>query len=92
MPVKLFAYAEEKPIQKSASPTTTADKKLKFTSSINAGFQDILTPLILTFNNKLKNYDSTKIQLTDTLLNPYKSSSAGIDTSGKPERVNIRSC
>lgn len=82
-PVKLFAYAEEKPIQKSASTTTTADKKLKFTPSINAGLQDILTPLTLTFNNKLKNFDSTKIQLTDTLLNPYKSSSTSIDTSGK---------
>lgn len=83
-PVKLFAYAEEKVAQKTASATTSAaDKKLKFTASLNAGLQDILTPLTLTFNNKLKNFDSTKIQLTDTLLNLYKSSSASLDTSGK---------
>ena len=82
-PVKLFAYAEEKPAQKSTATTTAADKKLKFTASLNAGLQDILIPLTLTFNNKLKNFDSTKIQLTDTLLNPYKPSSASLDTSRK---------
>ncbi len=82
-PVKLFAYAEEKPAQKSAATTTAADKKLKFTASLNAGLQDILAPLILTFNNKLKKFDSTKIQLTDTALIPYKSSSINLDTSGK---------
>ncbi len=82
--INLFAYAEEKPAQKSTSTTPTAkDKKLKFIPSVNAGVQDILTPLTLTFNNKLKNFDSTKIQLTDTLLNPYKSSSISLDTSGK---------
>ena len=72
-PIKLFAYQEEKPAQKTSSTTTAEDKKLKFTSSINAGQQDLLTPLTLTFNNKLKNFDSAKIQLTDTLFNSYKS-------------------
>jgi hypothetical protein len=81
-PVNLFAYAEEKPAQKGAATATPADKKLKFTASLSAGLQDILTPLTLTFNNKLKSFDSTKIQLTDTLLNPYKSS-ASLDTSRK---------
>ena len=82
-PVKLFAYQEEKPAQKTSSATTAEDKKLKFTSSASGGLQDLLTPLTLTFNNKLKNFDSTKVQLTDTLLNPYKSTSVSIDTSGK---------
>ena len=81
--VKLYAYAEEKPVQKSTSTTSQTDKKFKFTTSLNAGLQDILIPLTLTFNNKLKNFDSTKIQLSDTLLNPYKASSVTLDTSGK---------
>ncbi|MEP7228972.1 MAG: Ig-like domain-containing domain [Ginsengibacter sp.] len=82
-PVTLFAYQEEKPAQKNNTATTPPDKKLKFTASLNTGVQDILTPLTLTFNNKLKNFDSTKIQLTDTLFKPYESLSASLDTTGK---------
>ncbi len=83
-PVKLFAYIEEKKVQKTvAAVASAADKKLKFTSSISAGLQDLLTPLTLTFNNKLENFDSTKIQLTDTLLSPYKPLSVNLDTTGK---------
>jgi uncharacterized protein (DUF2141 family) len=82
--VKLFAYAEEKPKAKSASKSTTsAEKKLKYTTSIANNMQDLLTPLTIEFNRKLKNFDSLKIQLTDTLLNPYKSVVVSMDTTGK---------
>lgn len=83
-PIKLFAYEEEKPKPKSSSSTaTTSDKKLKYTASIESGKQDLLTPLTLSFNHKLKNFDSLKIKLTDTLLNPYESAIVSIDTTGK---------
>ncbi|MEO6220166.1 MAG: Ig-like domain-containing domain [Ginsengibacter sp.] len=83
-PIKLFAYSEEKPAQKGASTTTpAADKKLKYTTSLNSGLQDILIPFTITFNNKLKNFDSTKLTLTDTLLNPYKPILISLDSSGK---------
>ena len=82
-PVNLFAYAEEKPAKKGVATITPADKKLKFTASLSVGLQDILTPLTLTFNNKLKSFDSTKIQLTDTLFKPYKPLSAVLDTTSK---------
>jgi len=82
--VKLFAYAEEKPkIKSTATNTTPADKKLKYTASIVSGSQDILTPLTLEFNRKLKDFDSLKIELTDTLLNPYKSALVSIDSTHK---------
>jgi hypothetical protein len=82
--VKLFAYAEETPKVKSTTTiTTTADKKLKYTPSIVNGRQDILTPLTLEFNHKLKNFDSLKIELTDTLLNPYKSALVSLDSTQK---------
>ena len=83
-PIKLFAYAEEKTKAKStAANTTTSDKKLKYTASIAGGVQDLLTPLTLEFNHKLKNFDSLKIELTDTLLNPYKSALVSIDSTHK---------
>jgi uncharacterized protein (DUF2141 family) len=72
-PVTLFAYAEEKPVVKNTSSgTSPSDKKLKYTAPVSSAPQDILTPLTILFNNKLKNFDSLKIKLTDTLLNPHK--------------------
>ncbi|MEP6582816.1 MAG: Ig-like domain-containing domain [Ginsengibacter sp.] len=89
-PVDLLAYAEEKPVQKASSVIAAADKKLKFTASLNTGLQDILTPLTLTFNNKLKNFDSTKILLTDTLFNPDNSISVRLDTTSKKVIIQTR--
>ncbi|HEY5408822.1 MAG TPA: Ig-like domain-containing domain [Ginsengibacter sp.] len=83
-PVKLFAYTEEKPKPKSSSgKSTSAEKKLKYTTSIDNGRQDLLTPITIEFNRKLKNFDSLKIELTDTLFNPYKETVVSIDTTGK---------
>jgi hypothetical protein len=82
--IKLFAYQEEKPKPKSPSTNTaSSEKKLKYTTSIVNSRQDLLTPLTIEFNRKLKNFDSLKIQLTDTLLNPYQSAIVNIDTTGK---------
>ena len=83
-PVNLFAYQEEKPKPKAASAgTASSEKKLKYTTSILNNRQDLLTPLTIEFNRKLKNFDSLKIRLTDTLLNPYNSTIVSIDTTGK---------
>lgn len=88
-PIKLYAYQEEKPKPKTAPAGTPASKKeLKYTTSISNGRQDLLSPLTLEFNHKLKNFDSLKIQLTDTLLNPYKSAIVSIDTTGK--KISIK--
>ncbi len=76
--------AEEKTKAKSTgTATTAADKKLKYTVSVTNGRQDLLTPLTVEFNHKLKNFDSSKIQLTDTLLNPYKSALVSMDSTHK---------
>lgn len=82
--INLFAYAEEKPVVKTNTSAGAAqDKKLKVTSSLNNGQQDILSPLTLTFNNKLKDFDSSKIKLTDTLYNPYTPTRITLDSTGK---------
>ena len=88
-PIQLFAYAEEKPFTKPATGNKTiAQKKLKYTTSISGGTQDLLTPLTLKFSNKLKNFDSLKIQLTDTLFNPIPSVAVSIDTTEKEVVIN----
>ena len=86
--VKLFAYAEEKPKPKPVATTTSAaDKKLKYKTSIEGDRQDLLTPLTIEFNHLLKNFDSLKIQLTDTLFNQYKNITVTLDTTRKKVTV-----
>lgn len=84
--VRLYAYEEEKEVKKpSGQPVrSAADKKLKFTSSLGAnGPQDVLTNLVLTFNNKLKLFDSTKIILTDTNFNKINEAGITLDSTRK---------
>ncbi len=81
--VQLFAFAEEKPFVKPSNVKSPAEKKLTFTNSLSSGAQDLLSPLFMTFSSKLKNFDSTKIKLTDTLFNPVNSATFKIDTTLK---------
>ncbi len=63
--VSLFAYTELKPTVK-APVVANTEKKLKYTTPITNGRQDILTNLQLSFNKPLKTFDTSKIILTDT--------------------------
>ena len=86
-PVELFAYAEEKN-EKPASTTPAAVKKnpeklLKYTTSLSNGVQDLLTPLKIQFSVPLKNFDSLKIKLTDTLYHPITTALVSLDTTKK---------
>ena len=82
--VQLYAYAEEKPKPKSPAASPASSKKeLKYTTSISNGEQDLLTALTLDFNRRLKDFDSLKIQLTDTLYRPISAAMVSIDTTGK---------
>jgi hypothetical protein len=49
--------------------------------------KDLLTPLELTFSEKLQLFDSSKLKLTDTLFQPVGNYSLQSDTSGK--KVNL---
>lgn len=87
-PQKLYAYAQEKPFVKPpAEGRSPADKKLKYTVSFSGNIQDIISPIKLDFNHKLKNFDSLKIRLTDTLFNPIRSAVVTIDTAHKEVTV-----
>ncbi|HEU5365773.1 MAG TPA: Ig-like domain-containing protein [Hanamia sp.] len=85
-PVELFAYAEEKNAKTRTTPAAVKknpEKLLKFTSSLSNNIQDLLTPLTLSFAVPLKNYDSSKIHLTDTLFHPISTAVILMDTTFK---------
>lgn len=89
----LFAYQEFK--KKEGKPTTTPtpggngkqivkagveDKRLKYTVNLENGQQDLLSPMLFTFNKPLKAWDSTKIVLYDTSFNPVSGYKLSLDT------------
>jgi hypothetical protein len=91
-PVKLYAYSQQnnsKPVSKAALPAKKpAGNTLKYTTSISEGKQDLLSPLTFTFPVPLKNLDSSKIKLTDTLFNTIASATVSIDTNQTKITVN----
>ena len=84
-PVVLYAYAQEKNQKPATRPAVSskkpAEKILKYTTSASAGSQDLLSPFTLSFSVPLKNFDSSKIKLTDTLFNPIQSAEISLDTT-----------
>jgi hypothetical protein len=92
--VDLYAYQQEKEEKKKNTTTnggnsSTAKKKepkekrLRFNTSFSGKSQDLLSDLTLTFTDPLKNFDSTKIFLTDTNFNQTKGTIITIDTTRK---------
>jgi len=87
--VTLYAYEQEKEKKKAssvvASPSSAADKKFKFTSSVSSSSpQGLLNDsLQLHFNNTLKKFDTNQIILTDTNYNKIASSTIILDSSRK---------
>ncbi len=92
-PVTLYAYAEEKDSKKTAttkdaSGKSAADKRLKYATSLTTLQQDLNNDLVVTFNRKIKTWDSTKIQLTDTLFSAIPGVSFRLDSTKK--LINIQ--
>jgi hypothetical protein len=86
--IKLYAYAEEpeKPIPTKQTP----EKKLKYVSKVPSEEQDIQKDLSIDFNKKLKNFDSLKILLTDTLNNQIDGYSLSLDSTQKKVTLNYK--
>jgi uncharacterized protein (DUF2141 family) len=85
---KLFAYQQDQEAVKSSSGIK-ADKKIpvKFTTSLDNNFQDLLTGLTINFNKTLHSFDSSKLKLTDTLYNALPFKIAFIDTLQSKIRI-----
>lgn len=74
-PVKLYAFVAEPDTSKiiqNASSIKATDKKIRYQSNLENGKQSLLNDLILTFDKPLKNFDTTKVLLTDTSFIPIK--------------------
>jgi hypothetical protein len=76
--IVLYAYAEESPKPKTTTnkesnkkPTRKEVKEHKLHVSLNmqGGKQDLLSPLYIQYDQPILKYDSTQLQLTDTLYN-----------------------
>ncbi len=84
--VTLYAYEEEKEKKKqpSLSAKPVIEKKLKFTPPPSKNMlQDLRSDFELHFNNTLKNFDTTKIVLTDTNNNKIEGISISLDSTRK---------
>lgn len=88
--VLLYAYEEEKDKKKvpSVAVKSVPDKKLKFTPVPSKNMQqDLRSDFELHFNNTLKNFDTSKIVLTDTNNNKIEGISISLDSTRKIIRI-----
>ena len=85
--INLFAYVEEKEKPRATKATTPAEKKLTYTTRLRQEKQDLFSDLVIEFNKPLKNFDSGKIMVTDTLHNIYREAMVSIDSTGKKVSV-----
>jgi uncharacterized protein (DUF2141 family) len=76
-PVTLYAFAPKEEIKK--APATGSgqpanrnkdDKRIKFNTSLEGGRQDLLSELVLTFENKLVTYDTARFAFLDESFKP----------------------
>jgi hypothetical protein len=78
----MYAYAEEGPkpktVVKKPAPATNnkkgkakkEEKKLHLANNLKGGKQDILSDLVLTYDQPIEKHDSTLLLLTDTFYHP----------------------
>jgi len=90
--ILLYAYAEEGPKPKTTSNNNKVnnnakkgkkeEKKLHLATSLQGGKQDLLSNLVLSYDQPIDSVDSTLLHLTDTLYNPLPYTfSRGTDTT-----------
>ncbi|MGZ8558513.1 MAG: Ig-like domain-containing protein [Chitinophagaceae bacterium] len=94
-PITLYAYAtKETPIITNAASTSTAnkkpaDKRLKFSTNLSGNEQDLLDKFVITFENKLKNFDSAKVHFSrDTTFTPITDYNWNLDSTRKKLTLN----
>ncbi len=59
------------------------DKRLRYTSSLEAGAHDVLKPFTISFPEPLKSFDSTKLRFTDASFQPITGYRLLMDTGNK---------
>jgi len=83
--ISLFAYAEKTEPAKApsglAGDKKGGDKNLRFQNNINAGRQDLLSSLELTFKNPLKKIEVDSIVLCDTSFKKLNGYTVSLDST-----------
>lgn len=92
----LYAFAEEEESGLSRGGKTTGstsrttgkstpkkEKKLTYTTSLEANQQDLLSDLRITFSDSLVEFDETKLHFTDTAFTAISGYSLEADSTGK---------
>lgn len=91
--ITLYAYANRPPgpaTTTTTAPATrrgrnepvTADRRLKFTTNLTGGLQDLLGDFVMTFEQPLRSYDSTRLSLhTDSIFTPVPAYRLVLDSS-----------
>jgi hypothetical protein len=86
----LYAYQalEPKPTTTSSQPAVKAvsnkeDKRLRYTTTLENGRQDLLKPFQIKLQRKIQQLDTAGIILLDTFYRPITGTSLKVDTSGK---------
>lgn len=84
----LYAFeAYKRPVAKpAAGPVKTAagkreDKRIRFSTDLQGGEQDLLNDLHLTFNKRLTRFDSTGFVITDTGFQPLSDFHVSLDST-----------
>lgn len=91
--LQLFAFQAFKKVEKKKASSTSTNKKqpvtgLRYNKSIEGNEQDILKPLSLNFDTKIKLNDSFPILLTDSLNKVVEGYTISLDTSKQSVQVN----
>src|SRR5688572_22718890 len=93
-PVTLYAFAAKEKAPQGAAATDDrnkkpADKRLKFTTNLAGDRQDLLEKFVMTFDTKLKDFDSSKVHFTtDTIFSPLSGFSWEMDSTRKKLTLN----
>ncbi|MFN2439058.1 MAG: Ig-like domain-containing protein [Chitinophagaceae bacterium] len=94
-PITLYAFKETPATRTTATTTAPSvrspaigDKRLRITTSVSGNNQDLFKPLLISFEQSLKFFDSTKISLAVDSTYRIVPSTASLDSTKK--RVTIQ--
>ncbi len=94
-PITLYAYATKEArivtnaVSSGRENKKTTDKRLKFSTNLSSNEQDLLDKFVITFENKIKNFDSAKVHFTrDTTFTPITGNSWDLDSTRKKLSLN----
>ncbi|MCH5600197.1 Ig-like domain-containing domain [Niabella ginsengisoli] len=92
-PVRMWAYEPEKRKEEDMDEETEIDekeKRLKFNTNLEASQQDLLSAFIMTFDNPLKTFDTTKMSLSmDSTFRPITGHRFTLDSTAKIVTMNL---